>query len=661
VLRSVPMVHMQIQVPSREAPAVTRHIAAQGLLHLVDIAHGRVAAADAAPPGTRELLAAFRDLTRRIRHVAERFETPLPDPTGALAATEISDFTVERRRLEEQIASLEAAVEDLWRRRIEARDHGTRARAQLAHLERLQRAAVDVARLSRLRFTSLAVGLVPPEDLTALASVLAPAPFAVVPLEQSEGRVLAAVAMPASLGSRLEAGLRVVPFEAMSVVEEAVAVDADSVRRDLTDAETSERRATEERSTLRASALPTVIELARRAELGTLLLQAQTFFAAAGRYVVISGWIPEENAPSMARAIAAATDGRAIVEIEKPQDMPEVSAGALRIPILYRNPLLLRPFQMLVQMYGVPSYGEIHPTAFFAISFLLMFGLMFGDVGQGLVLFSAGYCLFRYLPRFLDYGVLLMECGTASAAFGVLYGSFFGIQGLLPVLWMDPIQNLTRFMGLAIGFGVLLVSVGLVINIVNSWRSGERASALMGPRGLFGAFVYWIIIVLLARAFVPVHFTVPTSVLLGLLAVPALLLMLRRPIVRLVEGSRPSRAPHSVSPRWLTALEGSVELVDSLFSYFANTISFVRIAAFAAVHAGVFLAMFALADTLAHFRFGQPLGVVTLVAGNAIMIFLEGLTVSVQVLRLEYYEFFGKFFRGGGEPYRPLMLRKGGV
>jgi V/A-type H+-transporting ATPase subunit I len=104
-----------------------------------------------------------------------------------------------------------------------------------------------------------------------------------------------------------------------------------------------------------------------------------------------------------------------------------------------------------------------------------------------------------------------------------------------------------------------------------------------------------------------------------------------------------------------------VELVDSLFSFFANTISFVRIAAFAAVHAGVFIAMFALADTLAALRFGQPLAIVSLVAGNIVMIFLEGLTVSVQVLRLEYYEFFGKFFKGGGELYRPLMLRKGGL
>jgi V/A-type H+-transporting ATPase subunit I len=159
----------------------------------------------------------------------------------------------------------------------------------------------------------------------------------------------------------------------------------------------------------------------------------------------------------------------------------------------------------------------------------------------------------------------------------------------------------------------------------------------------------------------PANVVLPAPLLLGMAAVPALLIVLRRPIVRLIGGGAPQRAPQPSSPRWLLALESSVEIVDTLFSFFANTISFVRVAAFAAVHAGVFIAMFALADTLAHFRFGQPLGIVTLVAGNIVMILLEGLTVSVQVLRLEYYEFFGKFFRGGGELYRPLMLRKGGV
>jgi V/A-type H+-transporting ATPase subunit I len=311
-----------------------------------------------------------------------------------------------------------------------------------------------------------------------------------------------------------------------------------------------------------------------------------------------------------------------------------------------------------VQIYGTPSYREIEPTAFFAASFLAMFGLMFGDVGQGLVLCLAGYCLFRYIPRYLDYGILLMEGGVSATVFGFLYGSFFGIEGALPVLWMDPLRDLTSFLKLAIGLGVFLVSAGLVLNAVNAWRSGERSLALFGPRGLLGAFGYWVFAALAARALVGGKVRISAAGILALAAIPLALILLRRPIVRRLEkGRAPSRATAEKGPFLLGALEGAVELVDAVVSYFANTISFLRVAAFAMVHAGAFLALFALADTLSRLRGGGTLSILLLVAGNVVMIFLEGLTVSVQVLRLEYYEFFGKFFRGGGEPYRPLMLR----
>ena len=659
MLQPVPMVHMQIQVPNRESAAVTQHIAAQGLLHLIDIAHGRVASADAAPAGTREQLAAFRDLAQRIRRTAERLEVPLPDPAGALSSSELRDFDLERREVETALQTIEARVDALWHEREAARERAEILRTTLASAERLTAAGVELARLKALRFTTVALGLVRPDELTSLASVLAPAPFALVTLDSGNATVLTAAAVPASARDRLDAALRVVAFERISL-DDLPDGSTEASRGALMDAARSETAAAAGLSELSADSRQTLIDLGQRADLATLLLQAQTYFAAAGRFVVISGWIPETNAADMARAITAVTAGRAIVDIQKPQDFPEAFAEALRIPILHRNPVFLRPFQMLVQMYGVPSYTEIQPTAFFAISFLLMFGVMFGDAGQGLVLFSAGYCLWRYMPRFLDYGVLLMECGAASTFFGVLYGSFFGIEGLLPVIWMEPIRDLPRFMTMAIGFGVLLVSGGLALNIVNSWRAGDRASALVGPRGVSGAFMYWVIVALGARALMPQGIVLPGWLLFAMIAVPVALLILKRPIVRMFAHGQPHRAAAAHTPAWLGALEGSVELVDTLFSYFANTISFVRVAAFAAVHAGVFIAMFALAETLSALRFGQPLSVATLVVGNVIMILLEGLTVSVQVLRLEYYEFFGKFFKGGGEMYRPLMLRKGG-
>jgi len=209
----------------------------------------------------------------------------------------------------------------------------------------------------------------------------------------------------------------------------------------------------------------------------------------------------------------------------------------------------------------------------------------------------------------------------------------------------------------AVSLGVVLITVGFVLNIINSWRAGERAGAVFGLHGLFGAFLYWSVLALAIRFFKPVSWTVAPEVIWVLLLTAVALIAGKRPLVKRLDGwQEAERRPGASAPFWLGALEGSVELVDALVTFFANTVSFVRIAAFAAVHAGIFIAMFALADTLAEMRFGGVLSILALIAGNAVIILLEGLTVSVQVLRLEYYEFFGKFFRGGGEVYQPLQL-----
>jgi len=655
VLRSVPMVHFQVQLPKGDAAAATRCIASEGLLHLVDVAHGGVPG-DAAPEGTRELLAAYQDLAHRTRRLLERLGVSARPVAGRLDDAQVTDFARERVRLEGRLAPIERRFESLWRSWSESRDGLAHARDATDRATRLRRAHVDIGRLVRLRFTRVRLGLIDSAEASSLAVMLSPAPFAIVPLESEDGSCLTAVSVPASAGARLDSALRAVAFEPVELPDDPATWEPTALERDQARAEAEYGRlgaAMEDFTRDSGSALQ---EVAARADVGVLLLQAQLHFAAAGRFVVISGWVPHDEADRLRLAIESATGRRALVDVHQPDALPAVATGALRVPILYRNPMLLRPFQRLVHLYGTPSYEEVEPTAFFALSFLLMFGLMFGDVGHGLVLFSAGYYLYRYLPHFLDYGILLMEGGTLSTCFGVLYGSVFGIEGLIPVLWLSPIHDLPRFMTIAVSIGIVLMTLGLGLNAVNMWRAGQRAKALVGSKGMLGAFLYWVLLVLLARAFVPEQLTVPGWLISALVVGAASLLVLRVPIVRWLEPSGPPRHRVIARPVWLALLEGSVELVDTLFGYFANTISFVRIAAFAAVHAGVFIALFALADTLAGLRFGDALAIASLVAGNILVILLEGLTVSVQVLRLEYYEFFGKFFIGGGEPYRPLML-----
>jgi V/A-type H+/Na+-transporting ATPase subunit I len=658
VLRAVPMVHLQVQVPGRDGVAVTREIAAKGLLHLIDIAHGAtVSLRDLPPVGV--LLARFRDLSRSIHRLAETLGMVIPDVAGRLEPLSTAPaFDTEYQEIAGVVEPVREQVEATVRARAAARDEKVRLAAAIERTDRLASGRVDTRRLSRLSFAIARLGSAAPEELRRIAAQLTPAPFAIVPLDDRQPRPLAAVVVPTAGREQLAAVLRTAAFEPFDLPAEEETIHPRALREQLDAAEAREAAAASSLCRLAAQHQSLLPELAARADVSVLLLQAQSMSATAGRFLVISGWIPEDRAGELTAAIARVSDKRAVVTVEKPDALAAAYGPALSVPILHRNPLLLRPFDQLVRVYGVPSYGEIQPTAFFALSFLLMFGLMFGDVGHGLVLVSAGYMVFRYLPRFLDYGILLMEAGTASAFFGVLFGSVFGVEGVIPGV-AHPLRDLTRTAAVAVALGVVLVSLGVLLNVVNSWRAGERVAALTSTRGLVGAFLYWSSLAVAARALLPSEATVPDWIVYGL-AGTGIALVASRPLIVRVLGGGGTRPSDASPPRSLAALESTIELVDAVFSYFANTISFVRIAAFAAVHAGVFIAIFALADTFSAFRFGGPLSVTVLVAGNVAIILLEGLTVTVQVLRLEYYEFFSRFFRGGGEPYRPLMLRPNG-
>ena len=103
-------------------------------------------------------------------------------------------------------------------------------------------------------------------------------------------------------------------------------------------------------------------------------------------------------------------------------------------------------------------------------------------------------------------------------------------------------------------------------------------------------------------------------------------------------------------------VESVVEVLDTVISSISNTATFIRLAAFALSHAGLFMATFSVADAVSHTAGGTIGAVLVIVLGNVVIIALEGLIVSIQSIRLEYYEFFSKFYSGGGEEYRPLHI-----
>jgi V/A-type H+-transporting ATPase subunit I len=281
-----------------------------------------------------------------------------------------------------------------------------------------------------------------------------------------------------------------------------------------------------------------------------------------------------------------------------------------------------------------------------------MFGLMFGDVGQGAAVAAAGWWIWRRMARHRDYAVILMECGLSSIVFGFAFGSFFGREDLIPALWFRPMEDVPRLLRFGAGFGLSFLSLAFALGVVNAVLRREWLRGVFSPQGLFAAATYWIAAALGLRWLATGEWGLGTGRVALLCGAPLALFWARVLWAELHEHG---------SPLLDAVLRSAVEVVDFVVRSIANTVSFVRLAAFAVSHAGLLVAVFALADAVGSSPAGNVLGVVVIVVGNLAIVALEGLIVSIQAVRLVYYEFFSKFYEGMGLEFRPLRLAPRGA
>jgi V/A-type H+/Na+-transporting ATPase subunit I len=385
------------------------------------------------------------------------------------------------------------------------------------------------------------------------------------------------------------------------------------------------------------------------------LLSATQKFPRTETAVLITGWVPAGEAIVVEKRIGEITSGRYILQTRPPQ----MSADK-EVPVLLKHSRLIRPFEMLVSTYGLPDYRELEPTIFVALSYIVMFGVMFGDAGHGMVLAVCGLiALFAGRSRNArDLGVLLLSGGVSSIVFGVVYGSYFGIEMLKKyAFWHDPLEgDPMQLMYGAIGIGIVMISLGLILNIINRFQRGDVIGGFLDKFGLAGLLFYWGTLVLLTNGAAIRSWGLTGASLILFIVVPVLGWSLKEPIEHLL--SREAGEKSGTSGGLVSALmESCVGAFEAVLSYLANTISFVRLAAYAMSHAALLFAAFMLAAQVREFPHGGSLwSLLVIILGNIIAIILEGVIASVQALRLEYYEFFGKFFSGSGQPFEPFRL-----
>ncbi len=391
----------------------------------------------------------------------------------------------------------------------------------------------------------------------------------------------------------------------------------------------------------------------------------------------ISGWIPRKRFTDAVNGLESITQGRIAIRSFEPEEIPEVKSGATKVPVVVSHGRIVRSFERMVFSYSVPLYGSIDPTPFVAAIFVILFAIMFGDVGQaavgllfGLVINSGKVASFESWRR-KGFGVIFIVVGIASMITGFLYGSFFAnekflipatryLTGLLLGHPMDRIitiqgssERILVFFGFTLGVGAVINSIGLVINIVNLVRQRKWDKAFLSKTGLAGAVFFWYLLFVSLRIIMGGKFV---ALDLAAIAAPLLTLLFREPIYHLITGKRPLLKEGFFN----FLMEGIVEILESVIYYISNSVSFLRVAAFALAHAVLSFIVFTISDLVAAAPGGIIYQILIILLGNSIIIVLEGLIVTIQVVRLQYYEFFSKFFADSGEEFHPFTLHTGG-
>lgn len=367
--------------------------------------------------------------------------------------------------------------------------------------------------------------------------------------------------------------------------------------------------------------------------------------------VVMNGWI-EKKRENELRNILHTTASHGIFinvygRIESLRSNP---------PVRLKNASIVKPFESLVKSMGMPGNSEIDPTPLAGIIYMFLFGMMFGDLGQGFVLVLAGILIYMHGKsqnsenRYL--GAMLAYCGISTMVWGVLYGSFFSNEHILKAFLFHPSEKIMELFFLAVGAGALCILIALLLNVVNTFMSGGMASVVLEHGALPSLLMYSGGVLMMVHYLV--HGSLPGFSAVWILPGSAVFFLVMRGAVGALLLPGTHVFPHGAGEYIVETLADMVEMVSS---FVANTISFIRAGAFALSHAGLGYAFYSLASILPGSESG-PAGVAVIVTGNIFIILLEGLLCGIQSLRLEYYELFSRFYRGDGVEFSPFRFSR---
>lgn len=582
-----------------------------------------------------------------------KVSVPLPSDADFESATKIID-----------------SVEDIHKKELTAADEEKRAVSAYKEALAFANLKVSYSDLESLSFLTLRIGKIDPEKIDDLRARLGSRGI-IVKLGDDDSRILAASSKKARFaldGELKEAGFTElqVPKDFKGIPDEVLL----TLERNKTEAAAALEEIQTERRNFAETHKDELYRLLQIYSIGSQIYSVENSLESTEFVYRITGWIPAFLIRKVMKDLDELTQSRAGIREFLPTEVPSVISGQEKVPVQVKHGKIVSNFERMIFSYGSPLYGTIDPTPFVALFFTVLFGIMFGDAGQGLCFLIIGIlcCLKKIkISGWEKFGGIFCCIGISSTIMGLLTGEFFANETLLrpfalwvtglfgtphaPILHMMPssdpasITRMFAFFGFTISIGFIINSCGLIINIINQFSLRRIGKALFGKTGISGAVFFWYVIIFAVRVALFNH--APAAYDWVIISVSLFLTACSEIFQRLVDGERPI-----LENGLFSAVIGAVvEIIEVISSYLSNTVSFVRVGAFALAHA----VLGYIINTFVELAPGAG-GIAVAILGNAIVIVLEGMIVAIQVVRLQYYEFFSKFFSETGREFKPFSF-----
>lgn len=582
-----------------------------------------------------------------------KVSVPLPSDADFESATKIID-----------------SVEDIHKKELTAADEEKRAVSAYKEALAFANLKVSYSDLESLSFLTLRIGKIDPEKIDDLKARLGSRGI-IVKLGDDDSRILAASSKKARFaldGELKEAGFTElqVPKDFKGIPDEVLL----TLERNKTEAAAALEEIQTERRNFAETHKDELYRLLQIYSIGSQIYSVENSLESTEFVYRITGWIPAFLIRKVMKDLDELTQSRAGIREFLPTEVPSVISGQEKVPVQVKHGKIVSNFERMIFSYGSPLYGTIDPTPFVALFFTVLFGIMFGDAGQGLCFLIIGIlcCLKKIkISGWEKFGGIFCCIGISSTIMGLLTGEFFANETLLrpfalwvtglfgtphaPILHMMPssdpasITRMFAFFGFTISIGFIINSCGLIINIINQFSLRRIGKALFGKTGISGAVFFWYVIIFAVRVALFKH--TPAAYDWVIISVSLFLTACSEIFQRLVDGERPI-----LENGLFSAVIGAVvEIIEVISSYLSNTVSFVRVGAFALAHA----VLGYIINTFVELAPGAG-GIAVAIFGNAIVVVLEGMIVAIQVVRLQYYEFFSKFFSETGREFKPFSF-----